>query len=149
MRGDSAHPTDFLGAPSLGFAAGKEGGALPDFAVQFILYISLLVRPPQHHVTGLAALGPVSWCRVVSALLGTSPPLAGYSSGGPCFCGLLVWPLSGNEGWTMTSGFCEWGLSKRSLYVVSKGHTHCMGQSWSVPARGAAQRSLIYRRKKF
>lgn len=78
MTGDSAHPTDFLGAPSLGFEAGKEGGALPDFAVQFIL-----VRPPQHRVAGLAALGPVSWCRVVSTLLGASPLFAGHSSGGP------------------------------------------------------------------
>jgi hypothetical protein len=46
LRGNSAHPTDFLGASSLGFAAGKEGGALPDFVVQFILCISLLGRLP-------------------------------------------------------------------------------------------------------
>lgn len=40
LGGDSNHPVDFLDDPSLGFAAGKDSGALPDFAVQFILCIS-------------------------------------------------------------------------------------------------------------
>lgn len=45
---------------------------MSDFVVQFRLFISLLVRLPPYGMAGLAALRPMSWYRVLSALLDAS-----------------------------------------------------------------------------